>query len=135
MLKRRSLSTEDGREQSILFATFPGSEIMLRLVFHHLRGIHFSELLLMIISEHFSFLKFVFLHFAPLMLHLMTNHRSRSQSRTFKETRYRIHGLYHSDFRPLGPVHCQWRQSCHCLHSFADLFAETQHSRRILNED
>ena len=37
MLKRRSLSTEDGGEHSILFAVFPSSEIMLRLFFHHLR--------------------------------------------------------------------------------------------------
>ena len=39
--------------------------------------VHFSEFVLMIISEHFSLLKFVFLHFALLMLHLMTNHQSR----------------------------------------------------------
>ena len=38
MLKGRSLSTDDVREHSILFATFPISEIMLRLIFHHLRG-------------------------------------------------------------------------------------------------
>ena len=38
MLKRRSLSTEDGGEHSIFFSPFPSSEIMLRLVFHHLKG-------------------------------------------------------------------------------------------------
>ena len=35
MLKRRSLSTEDGGEHSVFFETFPSSEIMLRLTFHH----------------------------------------------------------------------------------------------------
>ena len=111
MLKRRSLSTEDGGEHNILSATFPDSGDMLRLVFHHLRGstsrgpvedskmcpVHFSEL--MMISEHFSFLKFIFLRFARLMLHLMTNHQRKSQSRTCQQTRHWIQGLYHSDFQ------------------------------------
>ena len=38
MLKRHSLSTEDGGEHSILFVTFPSLEIILRLILHHLKG-------------------------------------------------------------------------------------------------
>ena len=57
MLKSRSLSTENGGEHNILFATLSCSGNMLRWVFHHLRGstsfgssgrqqiypVHFSE--------------------------------------------------------------------------------------------
>ena len=34
---KKTFSTEDGGEHCILFANFPSSENMLRLVFHHLR--------------------------------------------------------------------------------------------------
>ena len=80
MPKRLSLSTEDGGEHSILIATFPSLEKMLRLVVHHLRGstsrrssgksnicpVHFSEFVLMVddLRAFFPFwsLFFYFLH-------------------------------------------------------------------------
>ena len=90
MLKRRSFYWG---WYTILFRTFPSSWNKLRYFFHHLRGstsrgrvedcktclVHFSESMLMIISEHFYFSKLVLLHFALLLLHLMTNLQRKNQ--------------------------------------------------------
>ena len=96
MLKRRSLSTEDGGEHNIFVSDLSKFENYAAISFPSVKRIHFSRFewkmakfaqlyfqsVLMMISEHIYFLKFVFLHFSLLMLHLMTNHRSKSQSRT-----------------------------------------------------
>ena len=40
----------------------------------------------MMISEHYNFLKFVFLHFARLMLHLMTDRSLKQESNSYMLT-------------------------------------------------
>ena len=94
MLKRRSLSTEDGGEHSILFVTFPSSEIMLRLVFYQLRGstsrclsgrqqnLSCSPIRVSVDDDLRTFL-FLEVRFSTFYTgDVATNHQSKSHSRT-----------------------------------------------------
>ena len=144
MLKRCSLSTEDGRERIILFATFPSSWNMLQLVFHHLKEstspgwvedskicpVHFSvsadDLRPFLFFEvcFYTFCTDVCIWWQIIKARVKVVHVNRrvTGSRVYI---IRIYDLW-------DQLNISGDRAAICLHSFVYLFAKTRHSRARL---
>ena len=86
----------------------------------------------MMISEHLSVLKYVFSIFCTADV-ASDDESSKQKSKSYMLTDASLDPWFISfGFSTLGPVKYQWRQSCHRLHSYVDLYAKTRHSRARL---